>query len=61
MHSGAVRWKKGVNMLLAIGSGRFTRMLMWDILFFLLTLLPMLQPVPNTNYLVADRYTYLPY
>jgi len=47
--------------IVATSSRRFNSLFIWGISFFLVTLLPVLQVIPNTDYLVADRYTYLPY
>jgi len=43
-----------------IWSGKYTRKVIFGSLFFLITLLPVLQFIPIGETFVADRYTYLP-
>ena len=39
---------------------RYTKKLLFGAAFFLITLLPVLQFIPNSSIIVADRYTYIP-
>ena len=41
-------------------SVKYTRKLLFGVVFFLITLLPALQFIPNGDIIVADRYTYIP-
>ena len=41
-------------------SVKYTRKLLFGAFFFLIALLPILQFIPNSSIIVADRYTYIP-
>jgi tetratricopeptide (TPR) repeat protein len=45
--------------LIVILSVKYTKKLLFGSAFFLITLLPVLQFIPNSTIIVADRYTYL--
>lgn len=46
--------------LLVIISKRYTKKIIFGSLFFLITILPVIQILPNSKTIAADRYTYLP-